>query len=103
MTNYRGGQAATNRLRTSPAAMYSSLCLGFAKAVQTECRSPHASTLQQEPLFLGKWGRRSRSAFLFSLSGTLETYAIYRTNRAIESIMKLRPRVASKVNPLARG
>ncbi|MFN8740033.1 MAG: heavy metal translocating P-type ATPase [Pirellula sp.] len=46
---------------------------------------------------LGEWGEGVVLLFLFSLSGTLETYAVYRTNRAIESIMKLRPRVASKV------
>jgi Zn2+/Cd2+-exporting ATPase len=48
---------------------------------------------------LGEWGEGVVLLFLFSLSGTLETYAIYRTNRAIESIMKLRPRVASKLKP----
>lgn len=46
---------------------------------------------------LGQWGEGVVLLFLFSLSGTLETYAMVRTNRAIESIMKLRPRVAAKV------
>ncbi|XZE18912.1 heavy metal translocating P-type ATPase [Pirellulaceae bacterium SH449] len=46
---------------------------------------------------LGQWGEGVVLLFLFSLSGTLETYAMVRTNRAIESIMKLRPRVATKV------
>ncbi len=35
--------------------------------------------------------------FLFSLSGTLEKFASYRTNRSIEALIQLRPRMACRV------
>jgi Cd2+/Zn2+-exporting ATPase len=44
--------------------------------------------------FLGQWSEGVVLLFLFSLSGTLESYATYRTTRSIESLMKLRPREA---------
>lgn len=36
--------------------------------------------------------------FLFALSGTLEAYATYRTNRSIESLVQLRPRQANRIS-----
>ena len=37
--------------------------------------------------------------FLFSLSGTLEAFAMYRTARSIESLMRLRPPDALRIDP----
>jgi Cd2+/Zn2+-exporting ATPase len=47
---------------------------------------------------LGDWVEGVVLLFLFSLSGTLEKFASYRTNRSIESLIQLRPRVARRVN-----
>ena len=46
---------------------------------------------------LGDWGEGAVLLFLFSLSGTLEAYAMYRTTRSIDALIKLRPREASLV------
>jgi Cd2+/Zn2+-exporting ATPase len=46
---------------------------------------------------LGDWGEGAVLLFLFSLSGTLEAYALYRTTRSIDALIKLRPREASRV------
>jgi Cd2+/Zn2+-exporting ATPase len=46
---------------------------------------------------LGDWGEGAVLLFLFSLSGTLEAYAMYRTTRSIDALIKLRPREASRV------
>jgi Cd2+/Zn2+-exporting ATPase len=46
---------------------------------------------------IGDWGEGAVLLFLFSLSGTLEAYASYRTTRSIESLIQLRPREASLV------
>ena len=43
---------------------------------------------------IGDWGEGLVLLFLFSLSGTLEAFAMYRTTRSIESLVKLRPREA---------
>jgi Zn2+/Cd2+-exporting ATPase len=48
---------------------------------------------------LGDWVEGVVLLFLFSLSGTLEKFASYRTNRSIESLVQLRPRMASRVAP----
>ncbi|MEQ1826512.1 MAG: heavy metal translocating P-type ATPase [Pirellula sp.] len=43
---------------------------------------------------IGDWLEGVVLLFLFSLSGTLEAFAIYRTNQSIESLIQLRPRDA---------
>ncbi len=47
---------------------------------------------------LGDWKEGVILLFLFSLSGTLEEFATYRTNRSIESLIQLRPRHATRVS-----
>ncbi len=47
---------------------------------------------------LGDWAEGAVLLFLFSLSGTLEAFATYRTNRSIESLVQLRPRQAARVS-----
>jgi Cd2+/Zn2+-exporting ATPase len=47
--------------------------------------------------YLGDWAEGAVLLFLFSLSGTLETYAFYRTRRSIESLIQLRPQEATRV------
>ncbi len=47
---------------------------------------------------LGDLGEGAVLLFLFSLSGTLEAFASYRTNRSIESLVQLRPRQATRVS-----
>jgi Cd2+/Zn2+-exporting ATPase len=46
---------------------------------------------------LGDWGEGAVLLFLFSLSGTLEAYAMYRTTRSIDALIRLRPREACRV------
>jgi len=46
---------------------------------------------------IGDWGEGAALLFLFSLSGTLEAYAMYRTHRSIEALIQLRPREAELV------
>ena len=46
---------------------------------------------------LGDWGEGAVLLFLFSLSETLEAFALYRTTRSIDALIKLRPREASLV------
>jgi Cd2+/Zn2+-exporting ATPase len=43
---------------------------------------------------IGDWLEGAVLLFLFSLSGTLEAFATYRTTRSIESLIQLRPREA---------
>lgn len=43
---------------------------------------------------IGDWLEGVVLLFLFSLSGTLEAFAMYRTTRSIESLIRLRPREA---------
>ena len=43
---------------------------------------------------IGDWIEGVVLLFLFSLSGTLEAFAIFRTNQSIESLVQLRPREA---------
>jgi Cd2+/Zn2+-exporting ATPase len=43
---------------------------------------------------IGDWLEGAALLFLFSLSGTLEAFALYRTTRSIESLIQLRPREA---------
>ena len=43
---------------------------------------------------IGDWMEGGVLLFLFSLSGTLEAFAMYRTSRSIESLIQLRPREA---------
>ena len=47
---------------------------------------------------LGDWMEGAILLFLFALAETLETYATYRTNQSIESLIKLRPRQATRLN-----
>jgi Cd2+/Zn2+-exporting ATPase len=47
--------------------------------------------------FLGDWGEGAILLFLFSLSGALEEYALFRTTRSIDALVQLRPREASVV------
>jgi Cd2+/Zn2+-exporting ATPase len=51
---------------------------------------------------IGEWLEGTILLFLFSLSGTLEAYAMYRTGRSIEALVKLRPREAWLVEPNQR-
>ena len=46
---------------------------------------------------LGDWVEGAILLFLFSLSGTLEAFATYHTNRSIESLIQLRPRQATRL------
>jgi Cd2+/Zn2+-exporting ATPase len=46
---------------------------------------------------IGDWVEGAVLLFLFTLSGTLEAYAMYRTGRSIESLIQLRPREANLV------
>jgi Zn2+/Cd2+-exporting ATPase len=46
---------------------------------------------------LGDWGEGAILLFLFSLSNTLEAYAMYRTTRSIDALIRLRPREACRV------
>jgi Cd2+/Zn2+-exporting ATPase len=46
---------------------------------------------------IGDWVEGAVLLFLFSLSGALEAFATYRTNRSIESLVQLRPREAMLV------
>jgi Cd2+/Zn2+-exporting ATPase len=46
---------------------------------------------------LGDWGEGAVLLFLFSLSEALEAYALFRTTRSIDALIKLRPREASLV------
>ena len=46
---------------------------------------------------LGDWGEGAVLLFLFSLSNTLEAYAMYRTTRSIDALIRLRPREACLV------
>jgi Cd2+/Zn2+-exporting ATPase len=46
---------------------------------------------------LGDWGEGAVLLFLFSLNNTLEAYAMYRTTRSIDALIKLRPREACRV------
>lgn len=43
---------------------------------------------------IGEWQEGLVLLFLFSLSGTLEAFAMYRTTRSIEALIQLRPREA---------
>jgi Cd2+/Zn2+-exporting ATPase len=47
---------------------------------------------------IGDWIEGVVLLFLFSLSGTLEAFAMYRTTRSIESLIQLRPREAFLVH-----
>ncbi len=47
---------------------------------------------------LGDWKEGVILLFLFSLSDTLEEFAMYRTNRSIESLIQLRPRHATRIS-----
>jgi Cd2+/Zn2+-exporting ATPase len=47
--------------------------------------------------YLGDWPEGAVLLFLFSLSGTLEAYALYRTTHSIEALIQLRPREATRV------
>jgi Cd2+/Zn2+-exporting ATPase len=44
---------------------------------------------------IGQWAEGALLLFLFTLSGALETFAMGRTRKAIESLAKLRPEVAT--------
>ncbi|MCI0464388.1 MAG: heavy metal translocating P-type ATPase, partial [Gemmataceae bacterium] len=46
---------------------------------------------------IGDWTEGAVLLFLFSLSGTLEAYALYRTTGSIEALIQLRPREATRV------
>jgi Cd2+/Zn2+-exporting ATPase len=47
--------------------------------------------------WLGDWVEGAALLFLFSLSGTLEAYALYRTAHSIEALIRLRPPEATTV------
>lgn len=46
---------------------------------------------------IGDWIEGAVLLFLFTLSGTLEAFAMYRTTRSIEALIQLRPREAFRV------
>lgn len=46
---------------------------------------------------LGDWGEGAVLLFLFSLSNTLEAYALFRTTRSIDALIRLRPREACRL------
>lgn len=46
---------------------------------------------------IGDWLEGTVLLFLFSLSGTLEAFAVYRTTRSIEALIQLRPREAWQI------
>lgn len=46
---------------------------------------------------IGDWVEGTVLLFLFTLSGTLEAFAMYRTTRSIESLIELRPREALRI------
>ncbi len=48
---------------------------------------------------IGDWLEGVVLLFLFSLSGTLESFAMYRTTRSIEALIQLRPGEATLVQP----
>jgi Cd2+/Zn2+-exporting ATPase len=48
---------------------------------------------------IGFWHEGATLMFLFSLSGTLETYAMARTRRAVQALMELRPETALVQRP----
>lgn len=48
---------------------------------------------------IGDWVEGTVLLFLFTLSGTLEAFAMYRTTRSIESLIELRPREALRIAP----
>jgi Cd2+/Zn2+-exporting ATPase len=48
---------------------------------------------------LGDWLEGAALLFLFSLSHTLEHFALYRTTRSINALIQLRPREALRVGP----
>ena len=48
---------------------------------------------------IGDWMEGAVLLFLFSLSGALEAFAMYRTTRSIESLVNLRPREALLLDP----
>ncbi len=52
---------------------------------------------------IGDWLEGVVLLFLFSLSGALEAFAMYRTTRSIESLIRLRPREAARVHDGAAG
>jgi len=52
---------------------------------------------------IGDWREGAVLLFLFSLSGTLEKFAMYRTSRSIEALMTLRPQEALVVMPQENG
>jgi Cd2+/Zn2+-exporting ATPase len=47
--------------------------------------------------WLGDWAEGAALLFLFSLSGTLEAYALFRTRSSIDALIRLRPRDAARV------
>jgi Cd2+/Zn2+-exporting ATPase len=47
---------------------------------------------------IGDWSEGIVLLFLFSLSGTLEAFAMYRTTHSIESLVQLRPRDADRLS-----
>ncbi|MFO0871832.1 MAG: heavy metal translocating P-type ATPase [Pirellulales bacterium] len=51
---------------------------------------------------IGDWLEGVVLLFLFSLSGTLEAFAMYRTTRSIEALVQLRPREAWRVSAGSR-
>ena len=51
---------------------------------------------------IGDWAEGVVLLFLFSLSGTLEAFAMNRTRRSIHALVRLRPREALRVNATSR-
>jgi Cd2+/Zn2+-exporting ATPase len=95
----RGGPAST------PVFVLSYVC-GGAWATRTAIRELIEGRMSVDLLmivaaggagFLGDWGEGSVLLFLFSMSNALEAYAMYRTTRSIDALIKLRPREASKL------
>jgi Cd2+/Zn2+-exporting ATPase len=48
---------------------------------------------------IGAWGEAALLLFLFSASGAMEAFALMRTHRAVESLLKAAPKQALRVEP----
>ncbi len=103
-----GGAAIWAAHSQQPSWLFLLLCVG---AYLAGGWSPSLSTLEGLPsgkinvdllmilaalgaASIGDWMEGAILLFLFSLSGTLESFAMYRTTRSIESLINLRPREA---------
>lgn len=87
-------------------AVYIAIGAGSVHALRAAWQSITARTIDVNVLmilaaigsaYLGRWTEAAVLLFLFTLSGTLEDYALSRTKSAIEGLIKLRPETALRV------